>query len=427
MKNFFTAGMPQLVLGNWQAWSIWLAIVLFPIFAAGAQAGASYAFAWLVIMGLLFGWKFLPELTKPEKQLFIGFAILVVVVALTVIFGNNLKEDLRGLDKYAALLWAFPAYLAIRRFVKEPGRPLIAGLLIAPIWTLMLGVGWDPSRIIPSLSLSMRLDGAYINSIILSNLTALFSILLLASVILVLRHPVARFIGTLMGLLGIVIVVATASRNGMFFLPVGITLMLFLLHRHLSKRHWVILTVIAVVLIGLFQLNPNNQAKQRASIAIETLVHGNNADHSTTSRLAMWQDSILIWKNHPILGVGPGSFRSTIDAMQASGETQTAYTYTHAHSIYFQAVATIGALGLLAILLFVFARPFLFAWSAWRHALTPWQSFYAVGIMLTVTAFMFFGLTEAWFSRNPMIRSYLICLLVFFAGMMQTRHQASSR
>ena len=419
--------MPQLIPSNWQAWSIWLAIVLFPIFAASAQAGASYAFTWLVIMGLLFGWKFLPELTKPEKQLFIGFAILVVVVVLTVIFGNNLKEDLRGLDKYNAMLLAFPAYLAIRRFVKEPGRPLIGGLFLAPLGALMLGVGWDFSRIIPSLSLSARLDGAYINSIILSNLTALFSILLLASTILILRHPVARFIGTLMGLLGIVIVVATASRNGMFFLPVGLALMLFLLHRHLSKRHWVILTVIAVVLIGLFQLNPNNQAKQRASIAIETLVHGNNADHSTTSRLAMWQDSILIWKNHPILGVGPGSFRSTIDAMQASGETQTAYTYTHAHSIYFQAVATIGALGLLAILWFVFARPFLFGWSAWRHALTPWQSFYAAGIMLTVAAFMFFGLTEAWFSRNPMIRSYLICLLVFFAGMIQTRHQASSR
>lgn len=59
-----------------------------------------------------------------------------------------------------------------------------------------------------------------------------------------------------------------------------------------------------------------------------------------------------------------------------------------------------------------------------RAAATPWQTFYAVGIVLTVVGFLVFGLTEAWFSRNPMVRTYLMCLLIMMAGLAGERGEA---
>ena len=418
MLTFFTTNMPPLHARHWQAWSIWLTILVFPFFAAGAEGGASYPFAWLVLIGLIYGWKYLPELTNAEKQLFIGFAIFIGVVALAVMFGNDLKEDLRRLDKYSAMLWAFPAYLGIRRFVKEPGRPLIGGLLLAPIGALMFGLDWDFSRILSALTLSSRLDGFYA-TIILSNIAGILTILLLAATILFFRHPATLLLGSIMVLLGIIVVIATASRTGMLFLPIGIVLTLFLLRRQLSKQHLlaVALSISAVLLV--FILNPQNAATARTISAVETLFAKSDSDSSTTLRFEMWQDSILIWKKYPILGAGPGGYQNTVRAMQASGDTLSTHDFGHAHSIYFQALATMGTLGFIAMLWFAFFRPLQISWNFKKSTDNPWQLFYATGIILTVIAFLVFGLTEAWFSRNPMLRSYLLCLIILLAGMIQ--------
>jgi uncharacterized membrane protein (DUF4010 family) len=37
--------------------------------------------------------------------------------------------------------------------------------------------------------------------------------------------------------------------------------------------------------------------------------------------------------------------------------------------------------------------------------------------MFTVAAFALFGLTEAWFSRMPLVTTYVISLMTFLAGM----------
>lgn len=419
MKDALTAGMPPLHISHWQAWSLWLAILLFPFFAAGAQGGASYPFAWLVLIGLIFGWKFLPQLTKAEKQLFIGFAIFFIVIAISVAFGSDLKEDLRRLDRYSAMLWAFPAYLAIRRYVKQPGRPFIAGLLLAPIGALLFGLDWDITQIAATMMLQHRLEGFYA-TIILSNIAAILTILLLASSVIFFRHPAALLVGILMVMMGIIVVTATASRTGMLFIPIGIGASLILLHKYLSRQHIAALSIGLTLVIVLLAINPQNTATQRVHSAIETLFSHSDRDASTTLRFDMWKDSLLLWKQYPVIGVGPGSYHSAVQSLQASGETQSTHEFTHAHSIYFQALATLGTAGLLAMLWFAFAQPFTLGLRAWRHTLNPWQTFYASGIMLTVLAFMVFGLTEAWFSRNPMLRSYLICLIVLFAGLIET-------
>jgi O-antigen ligase len=131
----------------------------------------------------------------------------------------------------------------------------------------------------------------------------------------------------------------------------------------------------------------------------------------------MWRDSLTLWREAPVFGVGVGDFERETERLVAEGRSGSTVVFGHAHSIYFDALATTGTVGFAAMLWFAFGRPFRIGWSAWRGAATPWQTFYAVGIMLAVVGFLVFGLTEAWFSRNPMVRTYLMCLLIMMAGL----------
>jgi hypothetical protein len=53
---------------------------------------------------------------------------------------------------------------------------------------------------------------------------------------------------------------------------------------------------------------------------------------------------------------------------------------------------------------------------AWRRRPSNWVEFSALAGMLTVVSFAVFGLTEAWFSRMPLVTAYVVCLMTFLAS-----------
>lgn len=220
MLHLLTTGTPEFHRRNWQAWSIWLAIFLFPVFAAGAKGGASYPFALLALVGLVYGWRSWPDLMIWERHLFAGFAVLFVAVFVSFLLGDDVREGGRRIEKYATFLFVVPAYLAVRRYVKEPGRPFLAGLLLAPFGALFFGLDWDFTRMMSVLLLRERLGGFY-DTIILGNIAGLMTLLLLAAVLLFARRWGTMLAGGALVLLGLLVVAAAASRNGLLFIPVG--------------------------------------------------------------------------------------------------------------------------------------------------------------------------------------------------------------
>ena len=415
MKDFFTTGMPEFRRGHWQAWTIWLTILLFPFFAAGARSGASLAATILVVLGLFYGRRAWQLLGRQEKQIFLGFALFFAAISLASLFGDEGRTVIRVIERHAALVFALPAYLAVRYFVREPGRPLVAGLLLAPIGALLFGIEWDFGQLLGVFTLDERPQGGY-NTIVYSNITAVFLILLLAALILFARSWATLSGGMLLLLIGVVMVLASASRNAMLFLPVGVLLCVLLLYRQLDRRHLAILLAATLVVVAVLSLSPQSTALERLSMAYSTLFSDAKQDHSTAVRLQMWKDSLTIWKIHPVLGSGPGSFHETVRELQQAGVLASSYRYTHAHSIYLQALATSGLLGFVTMLWFCFARPLNYAWGAWRGAIDRWQLFYAVGLILLIVSYLIFGITESWFSRNPMFRTYLLGVVILMAG-----------
>lgn len=412
-----TTGMPELRYRNWQAWSIWLALFLFPVFAAGAKGGASYPFALLVLIGMVYGWRCWPELMVWERRLFAGFALVFAVVFLSFVLGDDMREGVRRIEKYGTFLFVFPAYLAVRRYVQEPGRPFLAGLLLAPFGALFFGLDWDFGRMASVLMLRERLGGFY-DTIILGNIAGLMTLLLLAAVLVFAKRWSTLLAGGALVLLGLVVVAAAASRNGLLFIPIGMAVVFGLLYRQVNLRHGVVLAAAVVIIVGLVAVSPNNVVVARVAAAVSHLTSPDSAgDFNVGSRFEMWRDSLTMWREAPVFGIGLGDFERETERLIAEGRSNSTVVFGHAHSIYFDALATTGLVGLVAMLWFAFWRPFHIGWCAWRTAVTPWQVFYATGIMLTVVGFLVFGLTEAWFSRNPMVRTYLMCLVIMLAGL----------
>lgn len=412
-----TRGMPEFSLRHWQAWSIWLALLLFPMFAAGAQGGASYPFAVLVLIGLIYGWRCWPELAVWERRLFGGFALFFAAIFVSFLLGEDMREGARRLEKYATFLFFIPAYLAVRRFVREPGRPFVAGLLLAPLCALGFGLNWNFNRLLAILTLRKRLDGFY-DTIILSNVTGLMTLLLLAAILIFSVRWRSLLSGGVLVLVGLLVVVAAGSRNGLLFIPVGMVAVFALLHRYVDRRHGVIVVVLLAVIMGMVTISPNNVVVKRVNKALSYLNEtGSSSEFSVSTRIEMWRDSLTMWQDAPVFGVGLGEFEAQTERLVAEGRSDASRVFGHAHSIYFDALATTGIVGFVAMLWFAFGRPAGVGYAAWRASNSRWAAFYATTVVLTVVGFMFFGLTEAWFSRSPMVRTYLMCLLIALAGL----------
>ncbi|MHB8143575.1 MAG: O-antigen ligase family protein [Thermoleophilia bacterium] len=69
-------------------------------------------------------------------------------------------------------------------------------------------------------------------------------------------------------------------------------------------------------------------------------------DQEFTSRSELWRAAIMIWRSHPVLGIGPDQFR--LNYAPYIGVTPDGRIRTH--DIFFEALANTGVVGLLAML-----------------------------------------------------------------------------
>jgi O-antigen ligase len=102
-------------------------------------------------------------------------------------------------------------------------------------------------------------------------------------------------------------------------------------------------SALALALVGIFSFMFVPVVKQRLSPLVNW-----QQDIGTRVRLQIWQQSVDVWKKSPILGVGICRF-PRIDVPEAivPGRSKD---LNHAHSNYFQMLACLGIIGLVAYL-----------------------------------------------------------------------------
>ena len=123
-----------------------------------------------------------------------------------------------------------------------------------------------------------------------------------------------------------------------------------------NKRFFIVILLATIITVSLFVVpNPLNKSdtiisKIKSRISVDQLIQG----HNIKRRIATWKFTVLMIKDHPLIGSGIGTFRYNTLKYQAKffeqGENRSLYPSgfaDKAHNEYLQLWAELGIIGLL--------------------------------------------------------------------------------
>jgi len=124
------------------------------------------------------------------------------------------------------------------------------------------------------------------------------------------------------------------------------------------------------------------------------------------SRRTLWRGAVAAWRAHPLLGIGPDNFRHLSGQFLGRDHTDERM---HANSLYFETLADLGMVGLLAFLAMVAA----FGGAARRAVAAPGSRILALGVAAGLATYLLHGLLDTFLDFTP---TYALFWLL--AGMM---------
>lgn len=163
-----------------------------------------------------------------------------------------------------------------------------------------------------------------------------------------------------------------------------------------KKQVWVAATTVVglvVLMAGIYIF---------MSVFASHPTHGGNP-FGSSGRGDIWRNAIDIWKTSPLIGVGPGRFGVSYQA--TLGGSPPAWWAGHAHSIFFQALAEFGLVGLAALIGWLLAG-FWSAWNTFRRS--PAASRAWSGVLLTALMGFAAQLVFDEHSGSPMLMSGMV-------------------
>jgi len=288
----------------------------------------------------------------------------------------------------------------------------VAGAIASVVWAyLELRVG-RPDRV-----------GAFSNTIPFGNLSLLMGLFSLISIgwskgdswLLILLRAVAGGAGLYASYL-------SQSRGGWIAIPVLLLIAVATL-RHVSWKRRVTALLVFFALLTAVCVS-SSMVRARFDQAMDD-IRAYQAGHTDTSvgiRFQLWKAATLMLTRHPLAGVGRGEFHRNLQAIHAEGViTEEATNFEHAHNEFLYNGATLGALGIGALLALYLVPAAYFL----RAALCDDRILRTTGAMgLTLcVGFVLFGLTEVMLIIAQTVVFYSVMVAVFTAHIHRRRQQ----
>lgn len=368
------------------------------------------------------GWS---QLARDEKRLMLGFVLPFVVMCLSLLNAEALRESGMELERYLRFALIVPLYLMLRRFGFLWGPHLALGAAVAAIAMFVQAlyqVKW----------LGLPLAQGHYHKIVFGDLAIWW-----ASVTVLLALMVPRAWGAKLALLAIAALAIYASilaqsRGGWLFLPLFPLILLWAWWPAFGKHRYLVLFAgVLLLAAGLFlalQSERMNAGLKQGVDEIAIFLQQPHAETSWGIRLNLWRNALLLLQEHPLLGSGVGDFQLEMQRMVADGRSLNPYVgkFGHAHSIYFDTLAKGGLAGFVAMTLGLLLLPLSYFIRGLRQAEPGWERFYALGGITMIAAFATFGLSEGLWSRNPFVNTYVFCMAICLAGMVNSRVTATA-
>ena len=230
------------------------------------------------------------------------------------------------------------------------------------------------------------------------------------------------WLGIVGGFMGLLASFCSGTRGGW----VALVLLFFIggYYRSLlgfNKRLWIIGGVVIFFMLTLFTFDSGVESRfiaiKNELIKYTAGTHKNASleDSSAGSRLEMWKSAYYSFLESPLVGVGEyGSVVSKQQQIDQGLVHQEIIHFMHAHNEYLNALSQRGFIGFIALMLVYLVPLRLFA--AKMKSDNQTSRLYAICGLLTVTAYMLFGLTQSSFSHNNGVIVYGSLTVFFWAA-----------
>lgn len=394
-------------------------LIFFPTLSNMLTHASSVLLVLLTLGGIFssFYSKDRPPLSRIEKWIIIAFGVYFAVYFVSfitnAILGNIEKPLLKYLDHEFRMLFLFPIYLLLVRIqIKQwiLWACIITGASVAGIYALMCTFWLFPG---------MRVSASY-HSIAFGDISIVLAFMSLAAMrYFFQKHAAYIAVPLIAFFLGIIATILSETRGAWIAIPSLLLLFFIQISKLTHRRHLSIVLTICLIFVGISTVYVP-QIKHRLLLTYnETHDYweGSNVYSSSAVRIEGWLATWQIFKEHPIIGAGPGSFKPLVHKMLADGKRYSIISiHSQPHSAYLSSLAECGVLGLLALLgLFLF--PMWLFISTIKYDPSTIDVCYA-GLVLVV-GFIHFGLTETIFSRNININFYIVMLSMIMALLSQ--------
>lgn len=396
------------------ALALTLLVALFPVISLSVPSGCSTLYTLLALIALFRCWPEWRNIGREEKSLLAGLGLFFLVAALSLVQTTDMANGLERLERIFRLTSLGLLFLLFRRFRVDAGAPFMFGLLLATL-SLAVQTGYEYFYLGKGL-----VQGIYYK-IAFGDLAMLIAALFLAAAMTLGKRGVWLGLLLMGSLVAFVASLLSEARGAWLFLPFLLVLLAWLYRAQISRR--LIVGCAVAMLAGVLLLVVARPAFLFAPVAaaisnIQQFIDDPQPYSSVGARLNLWYNSLQIWWQHPWFGTGLGDFEHDNRALVAAGLSMSTAVerYGHAHSIFFDALATMGGVGLLAMVTALFILPFRYLHRQWSRGAGREARFHALAGMFTVVAFAAFGLSEGWLSRNPLVNPYTVYLSLLLAG-----------
>lgn len=315
----------------------------------GWKDAGPYKFFNLLSLLVLLVWRyalFSPSRNPlPKSLVLIGF-LFIGTLLISALLSSQRRFGLQVWEQYrfvimGGLLFSAPLRSNYRTFLLAIVAATAAG---AGVVGILQTIGYVPMHLV-------RPDGFSGHPNFYSSILALVfgTVLLFLAQSRNRPYPTKTYSLVLVGVLlltaaGIVL----SQTRGVWIGLIGacaITLVLY--NRAKAAKVLTTLTLICLILAV-----SSSMIRQRAT-SIVTSAFTEDVNGSTGNRLELWKGAVILAGESPLLGAGLGDFDEEINRLIAEKKIKPVNTIYHAHSIYLQALATRGIIGLVMLAMFL--------------------------------------------------------------------------
>lgn len=383
-----------------------LSVFFLAVMGTSVRHVSSTVFALLVLLSfsVIKDWgKIYLNLSKLEKIFLIAFFLYTISGILSFYNVDDVDKYYKIFERYLRFTLIIPVYLFLIKKKVSVLNYLYVGAVVSGPFLFIVALQHFISY--PDVPAQGYYHHIIFGQLAMLNVGIMLSLLLTKSF----SHKIQIVILISM-LCGLAAAVMSQARGVWLVFPVYVSVAVYyaVSDNRISKKNIAMFLVI-VVLLSMFT-SIGDLIKQRTETAISEVTRFYVEDQYVSSvgaRLAMWNIAFDVWKEYPLLGIGPGDFDNEIMSLQAQGEYVGMEVHNSVHNIYIQALVGSGVIGLMALIVSTVVIPIKLLFLGSAHD----EEGRIVGI-ITVTSFFVFGLSESWTLRLSVISIFLVYVIV---------------